>query len=1020
MSVLLLQIIGGMAFGVVIYAIFFSGEDSSSGKNKAHKAAARPFSPNSVSGSVEKSARENFRVQMGVLEQNLADLRAENENLKFEAEKAKKEVQEAKLESSKHKDWLDKDNDRFEKAKEQIYELGEKLKANEKEGEKQFSKNVELTKDLRNAQQAIQKLEVDNKAQYEELKMLKVQAEKHLTLLKDRADNINTLEKQIKGSAFVSKDEYNKLKGEYEQLRENLNEMQKELDSKRKQVEVMLYEKVSAQGKDITAKPAEAVVEDGSGPPRTAPVQEDTPEEEGVLDAGEVLTDESNAVKLEGAKVNGDDRVNEDKQVKERPASLSQVDLSLIRNIGIMAHIDAGKTTVSERILFYTGRSHKIGEVHEGKAQMDWMPQEQERGITITAAATTCFWKGKRINIIDTPGHVDFTVEVERSLRVLDGAVAVFCAVAGVQAQSETVWRQSEKYRVPKIAFVNKMDRPGADFFAVMKGIENVLKANVAALQIPLGMADEFRGVIDLIQEKAYFFTEDSQGKDVQSEDVPDDYKGSMKEWRHVLTEKVAGIDDALMDKYLKSPGSINNEELINAIRKGTVSGKIVPVMCGSALKNKGVQNLLDAVAAYMPSPLDVESVKGQDFNDPEKELRRQPSIDEPFSALAFKVQADPHMGKLVYLRVYSGYLTASSYVLNSKRNKRERVARIFQMHANQRESREYAYAGEIVAAVGLNSTITGDTLCDPDMPVVLEAMQFPAPVVSLSIKAEGSKEQDKLSKALVRLSEEDPTFIFRTDAETKETILTGMGELHLDIIVDRMKREFGVEATVGQPKVAYRETILKAVTEEYKHVKQSGGRGQYGHVILEIAPAGQGEGNSFKQSIKGGAIPQGFIPAVEKGVNELLERGVYAGYPLTDVKVDLIDGSYHDVDSSELAFKLAAIGCLKSGILNASPLLLEPIMSLEVTVPEDYVNNIVGYICSHRGRIKNMDSKSDLKVIKAEAPLSEMFGCTSAFRSLSSGRANCSMEFAKYEAVPAKIAEKVIEEKKKADDEKK
>jgi len=691
------------------------------------------------------------------------------------------------------------------------------------------------------------------------------------------------------------------------------------------------------------------------------------------------------------------------------------VDLKKVRNIGIMAHIDAGKTTLTERILFYTGRSHKIGETHDGKSQMDWMAQEQERGITITSAATTCFWNQHRVNIIDTPGHVDFTVEVERSLRVLDGAVAIFCAVGGVEAQSEKVWRQSEKYNVPKIAFVNKMDRMGADFYAVMKDIENELGANVIPLQLPIGAEDTFRGLIDLMEMKAYIYDDESLGKNFHVEEIPAELMDKAKDYHHKMVEKAVELDDSLMERYLEGEENISPEELKTAIRKGTVSNEIVPLLCGSAFKNKGVQRLLDAVTEYLPSPIDLPPVKGSEPDDPEKELEFMADDNAPFSALAFKVQADPHMGKLVYFRVYSGTLKAGSYIYNSNKGRKERVGRILQMHANQRESREDIFAGDIAAAIGLDHTVTGDTLCDENKPVLLEAIEFPAPVMSISIKPASRPEQDKLTKGLLKLAEEDPTFTVQTDEETKEMVVSGMGELHLEIIVDRLKREFKVDALVGKPQVAYRETVIKGITHEYRHVKQTGGRGQYGHVVFEITPAKPGEGFEFKNSIVGGAIPKGYIPAIEKGIIEIMARGVYAGYPVVDVKVNLVDGSYHEVDSSEMAFKLAAIGCFKEAFLKCCPVILEPHMSLEITTPEDYVGNIVGNLCSRRGKVAGIEAKPKVQIVSAEAPLSEMFGYAGTLRSLSSGRANYSMHFEKYVEVPFELAEKIIEEKKKA-----
>jgi elongation factor G len=691
-----------------------------------------------------------------------------------------------------------------------------------------------------------------------------------------------------------------------------------------------------------------------------------------------------------------------------------QVNLDKVRNIGIMAHIDAGKTTITERILFYTGKSHKIGEVHDGAAQMDWMEQEQERGITITSAATTCYWKAHRVNIIDTPGHVDFTVEVERSLRILDGAVAIFCAVGGVEPQSETVWRQSDKYNVPKLAFINKMDRVGADFFEVIKNIEGDLGANAIPLQIPIGAEENFRGIIDLMEMKAYIYDDESFGKNFHVEEIPADYIEIAKKYHHIMVEKAVELEDSLMEKYLESEDSITKEELMRVIRKGTIANKIVPVLCGSAFKNKGVQRLLDAVTFYLPSPVDLPAVEGTDANDSEKTITRKPADDEPFSALAFKVQTDPHMGKLVYFRVYSGCLKAGTYVFNSTKERKERVGRILQMHANDRESREDIFAGDIAAAIGFDHTVTGDTLCDLDNPVVLEAIEFPAPVMSISVKPQSRADQDKLGKGLSKLSEEDPTFTVQTDKETEETILSGMGELHLDIIVDRLKREFSVEAVVGRPKVAYKETILNSVKQDYKHAKQTGGRGQYGHVVMKISPAKPGEGFEFENKITGGKIPREYIPAIEKGVIGAMKKGIYAGYPVVDVKVTLLDGSYHDVDSSEMAFKIAGSECFKQAFRKCSPVLLEPHMSLEVTTPEDYVGGVVGDICSRRGKVLGMEMKGNQQVISAEAPLSEMFGYATTLRSVSSGRANYSMHFEKYVEVPFEIAEKVIAEKQK------
>ncbi|MBI4712890.1 MAG: elongation factor G [Planctomycetes bacterium] len=697
------------------------------------------------------------------------------------------------------------------------------------------------------------------------------------------------------------------------------------------------------------------------------------------------------------------------------------MDLNLVRNIGIMAHIDAGKTTLTERILFYTGKSHKLGEVHDGKAQMDWMKQEQERGITITAAATTCYWKEHRINIIDTPGHVDFTVEVERSLRVLDGAIAVFCAVGGVEPQSEAVWQQSHKYNVPKIAFINKMDRPGADFLGVVKSIETDLGANAIPMQIPIGAEDKFRGVIDLLEMKAFIHDDAAPDSDISVEDIPAEYLADAQKYHHILVEKAVELDDTLMAKYFEGEAGITKPELIQAIRKGAIANKVVPVLCGAAFKNKGVRKLLDAVTMYLPAPLDLPPVKGTDPSDPTKIIERRPDDAEPFTALAFKVQADPHMGKLVYFRVYSGKLEAGGHVLNVTKDRKERMIRILQMHANQRENRSDIHAGEIAVGIGLEHTVTGDTLCDPAHPILLESIEFPAPVISISIKPIAQADKDRLGKGLSRLSEEDPTFSVHVDQETEETILSGMGELHLEIIVDRLKHEFSANVTAGQPKVAYKETIINTAVEKYKHVKQTGGHGQYAHVELEVSPGKPGEGFEFENSISQGAIPREFIPAVEKGVIDAMHKGVLAGYPVVDVKVDLVDGSFHEVDSSELAFRTAARECFKRAFSKAGPVLLEPYMSLEITTPAEYMGNIVGHVCSKRGKVlaiegradrsrNNRDSAAATQVIEAEAPLSEMFGYVSTLRSLSSGRANYSMHFEKYLQVPFEIAEQIIE----------
>ncbi|NQU74046.1 MAG: elongation factor G, partial [Candidatus Omnitrophica bacterium] len=660
-----------------------------------------------------------------------------------------------------------------------------------------------------------------------------------------------------------------------------------------------------------------------------------------------------------------------------------------------------------------------IGEVHDGKAQMYLMKQEQERGITITSAATTCYCKDHRINIIDTPGHVDFTVEVERSLRVLDGAIAIFCAVGGVEPQSETVWRQSDKYKVPKLAFINKMDRIGADFFGVMKNIEEDLGTNVMPLQIPIGAEEDFRGIIDLMEMKAYIYDDESLGKNFHIEEIPEDYKEVAKKYHHIMIEKAVELDDALMEKYLESEDLITKEELTRVMRAGTIANKVVPLLCGSAFKNKGVQKLLDAITLYLPAPSDLGSVEGHDPEDTSKAITRKADDKEPFAALAFKVQADPHMGKLIYFRVYSGTLKAGSYIYNSTKDKRERIGRILQMHANKREIREDIFAGDIAAAIGLDYTITGDTICDEQNPIILEAMEFPAPVISLSINPKSRPDQEKMGKGLIKLAEEDPTFIVSTDRETDETILSGMGELHLEIIVDRLKHEFNVEAVVGKPKVAYKETILKSSEENYKHIKQTGGKGQYAHIVIEISPTDAGQGFEFNNKIVGGRIPKEYIPAVEKGIIEIMKKGIYAGYPVVDVKVDLVDGSYHDVDSSEMAFKTAARNGFKRAFMKAAPIFLEPHMSIEVTTPEESVGPVVGDICSRRGKVLGMEMKVKHQIISAEAPLGEMFGYATTLRSLSSGRATYSMHFEKYIEVPNTIAEKILEEYKKAKEEK-
>ena len=684
--------------------------------------------------------------------------------------------------------------------------------------------------------------------------------------------------------------------------------------------------------------------------------------------------------------------------------------LDKIRNIGIMAHIDAGKTTTTERILFYTGKTHKIGEVHDGAATMDWMVQEQERGITITSAATTCHWKGHSINIIDTPGHVDFTVEVERSLRVLDGSVAVFSAKGGVEPQSETVWRQAEEYNVPRIAYVNKMDTTGADFFNVIQMMKDRLGANAVAIQVPMGAEDSFVGLIDLVKMQAIIYG-DKLGKDEEFEPIPEEYVEEAQKYRQILLEAVAESDDDLMEKYLEGE-DLTEEEIKAAIRKMTCQCKLFPVTCGSSYKNKGVQPLLDAIIDYMPSPLDVPAIKGTNPETGEEEER--PSDDKaPFAALAFKIATDPYVGRLAFFRVYSGTLTAGSYVYNSNKDKRERIGRILRMHSNHRTEIDEVFAGDIAAAVGLKDTGTGDTLCDDKAPIILESMVFPEPVISVAIEPKTKADQEKMGIALGKLAEEDPTFRVRTDPESSQTIISGMGELHLDIIVDRLKREFHVECTVGNPQVAYRETIRKEVESQGKFVRQSGGKGQYGDCWLKLTPLQPGEGFKFENKIVGGAIPKEYIAPVEAGVKEAMENGVIAGYPMVDIAVTVFDGSYHEVDSSEMAFKIAGSMGFKSGALKANPVLLEPYMKVEVTIPEEYMGDVIGDLNSRRGRIEGMEARSGAQVITAYVPLSEMFGYATDLRSKTQGRGNYSMEVDHYEEVPKNIAEAIVAKNK-------
>ena len=693
-----------------------------------------------------------------------------------------------------------------------------------------------------------------------------------------------------------------------------------------------------------------------------------------------------------------------------------KTDIKRYRNVGIAAHIDAGKTTTTERILYYTGRSHKIGEVHDGAATMDWMVQEQERGITITSAATTCVWSGMakqfpehRINIIDTPGHVDFTIEVERSLRVLDGACALFCAVGGVEPQSETVWRQANKYGVPRLAFVNKMDRPGANFLRVVEQMKTRLGANPLPIQLPIGAEDNFEGVVDLVRMQAIYWENENMGVKFELRDIPDHMKAECNKWRNNLVEMAAEANDELMNKYLENE-AISNEELVAAIRVLTVANKIIPVLCGSAFKNKGVQAMLDAIIQYLPSPDDIPAIDGMLENG--EPAVRHPNDSEPFSALAFKIATDPFVGTLTFLRVYSGELKSGDTLYNPVKGKKERIGRLLQMHANNRDEIKEVSAGDIVAAVGLKYTTTGDTLSDPSKIITLERMDFPEPVINVAVEPKTKQDQEKMGVALGKLAQEDPSFRVWTDEESGQTIIAGMGELHLEIIVDRMKREFGVEANVGNPQVAYREAITKSVSQEYKHAKQSGGRGQYGHVWLKIDPVEPGSGFVFVNEIVGGSIPKEYIPAVEKGVKEQMQSGVLAGYPVEDVQVTLFDGTYHDVDSSEMAFKIAARQCFKQGALKAGARLMEPIMDVEVSTPEDYMGDVVGDLNRRRGVIIGMDDSPAGKQIRAEVPLSEMFGYATSLRSATQGRANYSMSFKHYSEAPKNIADEIVKKR--------
>ena len=682
--------------------------------------------------------------------------------------------------------------------------------------------------------------------------------------------------------------------------------------------------------------------------------------------------------------------------------------LEKIRNIGIMAHIDAGKTTFTERVLYYTGKKHKIGETHSGEADMDWMEQEKERGITITSAATTCFWQDNKVNIIDTPGHVDFTVEVERSLRVLDGAVAVFDGAAGVEPQSETVWRQADKYKVPRLCFVNKMDKLGADFIMSLNSIKERLSSKAVAFQLGIGAENDFSGVIDLFSKKAFKFS-GNFGETIEEVEIPENLKADVEKYRSEMIEKVVECDEDVMEKYLGGEEP-NEEEFKKAARKGVIANEIYPVYCGTALQNIGVQLVLDAVVQFLPSPLDVPDIIGHDPRDEEKEMVVKANDNEPFAALAFKIATDPFVGKLSFIRVYRGVLESGSYILNSSTGKKERVGRLVRMHANSREEVKELYAGDIAAVVGLKNTTTGNTLSAENSPVLLESITFPEPVIKIAVEPKTKADQEKMGVALQKLAEEDPTFRVETDEETNQTLISGMGELHLDIIIDRMKREFKVEANVGQPQVSYRETIREEATAEHKYAKQSGGRGQYGHCYLRVEPVEEGKGFEFVDEVKGGTIPKEYIPAVEKGVKEAMNNGILAGYPMVDLKVAVFDGSYHEVDSSELAFKMAAIFAFKDACKKAKAVLLEPVMKVEITTPEEYMGNVIGDLNSRRGQVGEMTDRNNIKVIDAKVPLSEMFGYATDLRSMSQGRANYSMEFLHYAEVPRNILEKIQE----------
>lgn len=1012
---------------IILVVYSFNSEDAKDARKKAKEKTRSRAAEKRILNLTEKSQALKqkvfgYKTEVAALEK----VKACSSAMQKELKSLRKKEAELLEQNKQNKKWLDHQQNILKKEKDPEWEARKKILDKESQLEQEFTKNVNLKREISEAQREIKSLEKDVK----ELKDEKAALEKKIKSADERIisgvgdlraqkEEVAKLKEKERESEWVSKKDYNVLIEKCEELKQHLEISKKEAELRDKEIEEKDKERMrlahQLKEQDIEPVVEVPIIEEKLHEEEKEEVEEATPSEvKPESDVGREEETQELATEKKEEELKEEDKGKVKKMPEEEKESppVRKDDLAKLRNIGIIAHIDAGKTTLTERILFYTGKSHKIGEVHDGAALMDWMKQEQERGITITSAATTCTWKDCRISIIDTPGHVDFTAEVERSLRVLDGAVAVFCAVGGVEPQSETVWRQSEKYEVPKIAFVNKMDRTGADFFAVLESIEKKLGANALALQIPIGAEEKFKGVIDLISMKAYVYDDDTLGKDFKVEEISEEYKEVCSKYRHILVEKAAAEDNVLTEKYLKDEKLITEDELKKAIRKGTIARKLVPVLCGSAFKNKGVQGLLDAVTFYLPSPLDIPPIQGHDLNDSEKKFVRKPSDQEPFSALAFKIQADPHIGKLVYIRVYSGYLKAGTYIFNATKEKRERVGRIVRMHANQRENLDAIFTGDIAAVVGLSSTLTGDTLTALGSPIVLESIEFSEPVISISIKPENRSEQDKLSKGLVKLSEEDPTFKAHIDEETSETILSGMGELHLEIIVDRLKEEFKVNAIVGQPKVAYKEAILSSVTEEYKHVKQTGGRGQYGHVVIELSPNETGAGFKFEDAITGGKIPRNYIPAVEKGIIEAMKKGIYAGYPVVDVKVKLVDGSFHDVDSSELAFKLAARSCFKNAFMKSEPVLLEPCMELEIDTPEEYASNLVGHICSKRGKILGMETKGNQKIIMAEAPLSEMFGYATNMRSLSSGRANCSMHFKKYTQVPKEITKRIIEEK--------